>query len=454
MAEEDKDPVVRMRALHQLVRRRDSAIGPCLQKLLKGRNVLLRPFAAWALGFVGGDGAVKALVEALRKNGKDPETLTCAVAALGRLGEPDPKVLKVLARLRKSLTGGRPVFIDPRTPTIRADSPDPPELRNRLLLEQTVIAAARLGDEQALTGLRGLLSGAWNDERKPVGHAKASGPELGKQISPLNQVCPTSILAVCEALAELGTEWDVRALRVITQSQTGVRLRVHLLQLKPLSDDVDLLEKQIEKKNAHPGVRSVALRLLALRDKKLAGKIAREIVVNYCRKKDVNQSNEEQQGTDVALLAALDVLFAFKTLQPELLVRVLDRAVDDWEYEPPTISATGIAPFMFSPPIVDRVIYMLGRSGAKVALPALTRIFGDVRNPGRAEAAYALGSIPGGLPVLVDLLDDSDGWVRYMAYLGLRTATGVDHFADWVYGKPGDRAAARKKYRALVSKPK
>jgi hypothetical protein len=195
------------------------------------------------------------------------------------------------------------------------------------------------------------------------------------------------------------------------------------------------------------------VRALYNADEKAGLKLAEAVFAQYVSGKPMHKTSPKG---DVSVVTALEVLFRAKKLKIGPLKQALARAVSEWEYQRPEVSPEGMKPFKFSPPILETIAWMLGTTGEKEAAALLKKVAGDAKLPARAEATLALGKLPGetSTAALLELLGDDDGWVRYCAFLSLRTLTGEDHFADWIYGAPSERAEAVQQYRDFLRKKK
>jgi HEAT repeat protein len=95
------------------------------------------------------------------------------------------------------------------------------------------------------------------------------------------------------------------------------------------------------------------------------------------------------------------------------------------------VSPHGLADYVIAPTLVDAAALALGETGDPQARAALEPMARDPASAGRWAAALALGGVPGSERTLLALLgDERDGFVRYLAFLGLRARTGEEAFAD------------------------
>ena len=105
----------------------------------------------------------------------------------------------------------------------------------------------------------------------------------------------------------------------------------------------------------------------------------------------------------------------------------------------------------FAPVVMleEELLLALGRTQSAEAAAALVGFLaraGD--NPYRAHACLAIGLAgrPEFARHLVRSLLDSDGFVRFCAYEGLRRLTQQDYWADWLYGDLHQRGVAAEQY--------
>jgi HEAT repeat protein len=97
----------------------------------------------------------------------------------------------------------------------------------------------------------------------------------------------------------------------------------------------------------------------------------------------------------------------------------------------------------------EEILLALGRTRTAEAVAALRRILVEhPDHPLRAEVCLALG-MSGDMAAARDLaprLLDSDPFVRFCAYEGVRHLTGQDFWADWMYGTLEERVNASQQY--------
>jgi HEAT repeat protein len=448
---DDPDAVVRTRALFHLARKKDAAIVPDLAAKLASNDARLRPLVAYALGRIGTKEAVGPLVQALDRNADDWETIVAATIALARAGPQDPSaVVPALRKLVESLTGPAARFVEPYAAHPRPDNADADAVRNRMLLELATIALARLGDRDGLARMNGLVSGKW--ESGPIGHAPSAGPERKNQCDCLKTVCPTSHLLLVETWGSRGAEGLPFLEQVIASETVNERLRVAALRTEVVAKDKRLLQA-VFTASTSATLRAIALKELAQLDEKLGVRAAESVIGLYVSGKPVSPPNPRG---DVTVVAALEVLEGAKKLKLETIKSAAIRALGEFVLEKPDVSADGMKPFRFSPPILETCAWMAGALGDKSAFSLLKLLATSTTvAAAHGEAVRALAHVPGEPTneLLVALLESEDGWVRYNAYLSLRALTSEDHFADWIYGSKEVRRDAVDRYRQLLKKP-
>ena len=457
---EDKDATVKARALFHLARHKDVSIASDLVTMLGSAEKYVPAVAAFALGMIGTKDCVEPIVAAMGKKGDDWDFLCAATVALARCGSADEKAgaIPALKKLEESLrTAADAKFKeDTSIPRPGADIPDKPEVQTRVLLELTTIALARLGDKDGTKRFTALITGGYEDKEHPVGFANASGPQRADQQENMKFVCPPSYLPLEEAWAAQGKEGANYLRALITNQKSSEKLRTIALKAPEIAKDKKFMAAMADGSDSD-AVRATAMRMLANLDEPTAIKIAGGIFATYAGGKPLPSPDGKGDGKgDITVVAAIEILHRAKKLKLDSIKPALARALGEWVYDKPEVTPEGVKPFKFSPPIVEALSDELAGINDKGAVPLLKAVAKDNRIPTRAEAVRALAYVPGeeAPKVLVELLEDDDGWIRYNAYLALRERTGQDHFADWIYGQKGDMKAAVDAYKGLVNKKK
>jgi hypothetical protein len=266
-------------------------------------------------------------------------------------------------------------------------------------------------------------------------------------------VCPTSYLLLVETWAtrppaEVGGYLQ----QVVLNEKANERMRSVALRADACAKDKKFLASVIAGVES-PSLRSIALRELTNLDDKLGAKTAEGVLALYDSGKPMSPLN--QKG-DSSVVTAMEILYTLKKLKVDMLKPATMRALGDFVYDKPDVTAEGMKPFHFSPPILETIAWMLGALGDKAGVPLLKNIITSKDVPvAHGEAIRALRYFPGEptLTLLGQVLEDeSNGWDRYNAYLSLKALTGQDFFADWIYGSKDERKEATQKYKDLAKK--
>jgi hypothetical protein len=109
--------------------------------------------------------------------------------------------------------------------------------------------------------------------------------------------------------------------------------------------------------------------------------------------------------------------------------------------------------FAGSLPLEERLIAAYKETDPAAGIELMTRAIDTLPQRMRRVAVTALrkyGSDRRARLLLVKLLSDEDGIVRYAAYANLRTLTGKDVPIDWNYGPKSDRDNAIREYESSV----
>jgi len=500
---EDRDPVVRVRALLALARR--SAAAAALAEAV-GRDV--EPAAVWALGLLRSKDAVRPARKLLRED--EPDAWLLAVRALGRAGAGDGPAERSLERL-----GGRLDDLDPAAlhlpAALPSSWPDGEAERHTVLAQLTLLALARTGAEDPRERVLDLLdadppmAGIGEFGRQPLAAAGTFGAflpptwgyvvetlaelgadgEAGLEAIARDRVCERSHrLAALRAIAELdaadaalfgdlrrGADAAVRAealhgLAAFAPAEAEAAARAALAR----ADGPELIaaaEVVVEAARPAGPERVALLRGGPLRLAPEAGglTLARldrgdEVDVE-ARHDDWVRVAAEVDGELVEGWLPASVLPAPEPGPGAQLVGALERVREARAAaaerarggrRDPRRRARGFAAnptIEVELPVLEALAGALGRLGTPEARTALVALLedDDQRPAARAAAATALAAgdpRPLALEALVRTLKDDAGWVRYAAWRALDRAAGADDvedgFCDWVYGGPGDRA--------------
>jgi hypothetical protein len=105
------------------------------------------------------------------------------------------------------------------------------------------------------------------------------------------------------------------------------------------------------------------------------------------------------------------------------------------------------------PPCWEIATICVGRTQHEPAVDVLLGFLNDQACPVRGEAALSLGSFGGANlkkvaeALLKNMVDPSDGWVRFCCYLSLKHLSGQDYPVDFVFGSMSDLWPSVIKYR-------
>jgi hypothetical protein len=264
-------------------------------------------------------------------------------------------------------------------------------------------------------------------------------------------VCPSSYLLLVEMWATRPVkECGGYLQQVVLNEKANERLRATALRSDACSKDKAFLQAVLQVESA--ALRSLALRELTNVDEKLGQKYAEAVLGQYNSGKPMSTLNPKG---DTSVVTAMEVLYKLKKLKLEHVKPAVTRALGEFVYEKPEVTAEGMKPFRFSPPILETCAWMLGAIGDKSGFATLKLIAtNNTVTAGRAEALRSMVHFPGDdtQKLLGTMLEDEDGWTRYNAYLSLKVLTGKEYFCDWIYGSKDDRKEATEKYKELVKK--
>ncbi|MBI3726494.1 HEAT repeat domain-containing protein [bacterium] len=442
----ERDGVVRARIADALVRRHETGAIPWLEQQA-AKPGLLRAIAIFGLGTIGEPKSSKTLLKFLEER-EDPDILGCVVPATARMKHEKPKdatlALKKLAKFLVEAEEG--TFKE--TPKYNSTTQGGEEAMQRvsILLEMTVIAMARLGDEPAKKWLEQVLDGEPVREvprgRKRPGSCQtyASSGTFGSLHSP-------SFPLLLESLPFMGDTGRKRLEVVAMDTVCEVPLRIMALeglaQMKALG--AESLEKVLEE--PRPLLRAKALKLLAALDEAKGFAAATRVLEKYDEDTEKNGG-----GADVVVSARLLSGKGAKPPVPLLLkcLPVARAAAAAFRAKGPQKDPVlGDMTIHVRPPVLEEILKALGASAEDAAAKPLLEVAQDRDCPARASAVAALGGFDKARPALVAFLDDEDGWVRYVAYRVLKRRAPPTFVAtcDWIYGNKTDRADPIKRWK-------
>lgn len=415
------DAVVKYRALTGIGRLRDRASVPLLLQGVLSNDEVWRAACAYTLGMIGDPGVADELMK-IAKATHDVEFLWSLLPAIARLSQPRKEFEDFFTKMETAILQGG-VIKEPPTPpkNMVPPKPEPAGTKMQVVIEMCRLGLAAAGNAAAREQLKGKL--------------QQHGIE--------GIFVPNQILA-CNVL---GRMTDTREfLETIVETAKNDRLAVQaLLDLQTLVAGTEWLKKLAASARA-PAVRAMALSELFERGEEHFLPVARKIVEGYAGGADGGQA--------FVVGSALQLLG--KIPRPELLDAILAAATKAhasgmWARREGENTLDIVkAKIRICPPLLEIACIELGRLQDPKALPALIAILKSDATGGRAEAALALGAIPGreAIEALVAALEDpKDGWVRFCAYEALRKLSDKDHPCDWIFGSAASRSRAAAHYR-------
>ncbi len=436
--EKSPDPVSRFRAISGLLRRRDDRILPGLLSLanLTGKkNLPHRCYALHALGILGNPKAGPVLREILLRAGtREKDLLWSALPAIARAGDPSPKTLAVVRAVERALWAKCKGTDQVETDSRRNERIERPGTKFRVLRQMALLAAAALGDDRAKKEVFSRM------DRKGAGSFHKATWYL-----------------LADVLVGLGKE-GVEYAKELVKSSPDASMKVHTLRAlaRKGKADVKFLRKQAGSKVQT--VAAMALHLLTKSDRKACAEECRKILAEYAK-------GSIRVTGDVAFLVATAVevggnVEAWKgnAAAATDLVKATRRAWKTGAFarrkgkNEPNITKCRIS---VHPALLETLLIECGRGGGEKATTLLLELLRDRKSPkGRAEAALALGAIGGEKAVaeLLVALEDPDGWLRYCAYVSLKTLSGQDHFVDWIFGTKRARRDFVEKYKEWAAR--
>jgi HEAT repeat protein len=439
---EDADPVVQVRALDAVARRRDKASVPAILKLLrKGGSWPSKPSLVRALGLIGDAQAADAVRAQLKAHPGDYDLAAACVAALSRLvGNGDADYLALLDQLEKR------GYSDPGS-TYQAVVPDPPGTRTEVVRQLVLLARARAGHAasadkvlakmETVGGRRAFSSRAMGSGLLATWHAPVVYPLLETL-----RIIPKGDAPLFRIVEDMSEDLSIR-----------VRALAELARLNPPGLAARL--RRLVSPSEEFAVASVALHALSILGAKEAVEAARELV---------DSCSPSMSASRKALVAeAVGILASRNAADPAALARMVEFEIIAHERKParpppapkPDPNPMGQGPSIeFEAPVtfLEDVIVALGRCQTPATRAVLRDALSLSGLAGRAEAAVALAAArePRDGPALLGALADKDPWVRFMAHRSLKFILTQEAPCDWMYGSAASREAAAAKYAQWV----
>jgi len=435
----DPDPVVQLRAIDALARKRDSKSVPILVDLMKSPDRHLQCSVARALGVIGDPDGIDAVLTFAGGQGFDA-TVTSLIA-LSRLANTK-RAKDILARVAG--IQGRS-FSDPKS-TYQPVTSDPAGTQSEIVTQLGLLARARLGDKDAARDVVALCSKdrVDDEQRRRRGRGVPSPGRFSVWKAP-------AVMALVETLARIDKGPDVLYEIAGDEAEDlSVRIRAlaELSRVRPPGFEKRF--RELATLDRDFAVAQVALRVLAIYAGDLAIEAAQAIVDQY--------GPTLATPKKATVVEAARVLVQRRKAVPATLLKILEHEMIAAERapEPPKpadpndVFRRAQPKLEFETPstFFEDLIILLGRCEYALARPALREILESPKLRGRAEAIVGLGTQRDleDAPALVAALDDADGWIRFMAYRALKYMLGKDAPCDWIYGTPADRKAAALRY--------
>jgi HEAT repeat protein len=403
------DAVVRNRCLEAFARRRDRSMVDAICKKL-GSDPSHRAYIVHVLGRIGDPKAVKHILTGLEVLHKDYDYVCASLTALARIGKVDP------GNVKKATTFFETFKVNDPPPNTSASVPDEPGTRQKILQQLLLIARSMaLGDGLAFEALRAMIP---EKATEPKDQRFAGFPkgifENFKQ--------PTIYLLI-ECLSQNNDGRKI--LRpYILDDKADVTVRAHATAKYAASGAPDMVEffKTLGTLKTPQPICEIALKTLDTHDKAAALELARAIVED--------PSDKLEPGQRYIVSVAARMLTGAKKMSRERLVALIERDLILSERQAPNSDASN---FTSQVPVIEQLVIELGELKDPAAFPLLVDILrSDGR--GRAEACVAIGKIGGERAVrhLLRVLNDSDGWVRFVAARVLQEISGRELHIDWM----------------------
>jgi len=348
-----------------------------------------------------------------------PDICWSALAAIARIGAKDKSLADSCVSLKNSFKDkaaavGAPVPQQGSSGTI---TPDPAGFKNKILYQAAILAAAASGDAGSIS------------EACSMGHG--------------GFVAPLQILAA-EVFPNLGPQGISIAQGLASHEQPAVSVAA-IRSLGRFKDQVGFLKGVAA--GGKPMARGAALCALIGLDDAALEEAAKPIV---------SAGGVSPAETAFLVSLAIQMLDFIGKNDGASVLNVVNAAkganaiasrTATNEYD---ITRAKIDVF---PPLLEIATLAMGKTQHEPGLSVLVSLMAP-GSPVRGEAALALGSyskpeliVQAAEALLQALVEPSDGFVRFCAYLSLKALSGKDHSADYIFGKIDDVWPQALKYR-------
>lgn len=428
LLETSGDPVIKVRAAAGLARKRYKKAIPALLNLI-GSEEGVAAMAIYALGQIAAAADDKEKIRVAQKlasaaAANSPDMQWCLLAAVARIGADDKQTLDAVRRAREGIRA-RPAAPagGPQQPPSNAPGrvvkPDAVGEKNKILDQVGLLAAAASGDAAAVAEASGRGLSAWH-----------------KSIH----------ILVAEVLPNLGAQGRATAQGLVGAEDYNVAVAAirSLSRFKECSDWL----KSIASSGPRSVIRAAALCGLIGHDEKATEEICKPILSSY------SASTTAEDAFLVSLAVQMmdrmgknDGATILKIVQTARGANhVASRSATD-EYD---VTKAKISVF---PAVLEVAVLALGKTRHPEGLDELISL-AQPGSPARGESVLSLGSYGtpehlarAGEALLRALVEPSDGFVRFCAYLSLKNISGKDYNADYIFGQIGDVWPQAVKYR-------
>jgi hypothetical protein len=431
IAEKATDPVVKVRAIAGIGRRKDKKMIPILLKYLTSNEDYVRAIATYALGCVATkDAAVaKQLVQAA--GNADPNALWTLLPALARIACTDKEVVDGLKKIYDkcwSEAKGIPHPIPPgdKPNDFRAPNPEPAGYKKRIVADMALIALAACGDPAAQQEIFAKFS--------------AKGVEAFTE---------ASWMVLVESLPLMGDKGQDLAKGLSTHNEVALATQAVRSIRKAANPDVKWLAN-LAKSGGNALVRAAALTALFGNSESDLRDACHTII------KNANAGSAEEAYLTAMALQMLDYVGDNKgdevlsVVEKANAAGAVARRTSSDEYD------ITKAKFDVFPPLLEVSTLALGKTQYEAAIPKLIDLLKNGK--AKAEAALALGGLPSSkenIKLVCEALleamgDQNDGWLRFCAYLSMKNISNRDFFADYIFGSPSSIFGGVDRYKAWL----
>jgi hypothetical protein len=433
IAEKSSDPVVKVRAIAGIGRRKDKKLIPVLLTYLKSGEDYVRAIATYALGNCAyKDSAVaKQLVQAA--GGADANNLWTLLPALARIACTDKDVVDGIKRIYDKTWGEAKGIPHPPPPSekpndFRSPNPEPAGYKKRIVADMALIALAACGDPGAqqeifakfsAKGVDAFTEASWMVLAESLPLMGDKGVEIAKSLATHKEVpLATAAVKSMRRANPVDTKW---LLGLVTGGGNAL-------------------------------VRAAALTALFGNSEGDIREACHHVV------KGASVSNAEEAYLIAMAVQMLDQLNDNKG--DELLALVEKANAADATAKRNSSDEYDItkAKFDIFPPLLEIATLAVGKTQYEEAIPKLLELVKSGK--ARAEAALALGGLPQSKEniklvceaLLESACDQNDGWLRFCSYLSLKNISNRDFFADYIFGAPGQIYSAVDRYKDWLEK--